>query len=212
MNIDLNEIVCIIDRSGSMASIKQDAIGGFNTFLEAQKALPGAANLTLILFDTAYEVIVDNKNILQVEPLNDKTFVPRGSTALLDAIGRAITSIGERLSNTPEALRPAQVIVAILTDGEENSSLKYTNSRVAKMIKHQQEVYNWQFIFLAANQDAFATGGALNIPAANTANFAATRQGTQTAYETVNNLTASYRTSNSAPATVKTPTRAIGKR
>lgn len=193
MKNNLNEIVCIVDRSGSMSSIASDAIGGFNRFLADQQALPGEARLSLVLFDHEYQLAVDNTPIQSVAPLTDKTFVPRGQTALYDAVGRAITSVGARLARTQEHERPAQVIVAILTDGLENHSKEYDRQRVAEMIKHQQERYTWQFIFLAANMDAFAEASALNIPTMNTANFAATGVGTRRAYETISELTASYR-------------------
>lgn len=198
MNSNLNEIVCIVDRSGSMGSIAKDAIGGFNTFLADQKTLPGEAKLSLVLFDNEYLLPVDNQPIQSVEPLTDRTFVPRGSTALFDAIGRTITTIGERLAKTIEADRPAQVIVAILTDGEENASHEYGRERIAEMIKHQQEAYNWQFIFLAANMDAFAQASALNIPVSNAANFVADAVGTRNAYDTISNLTTSYRVGNNS--------------
>lgn len=193
MKNDLTEIDCILDRSGSMASIAADAIGGFNTFLASQKALPGEARLSLVLFDHEYQLAIDNTPIQSVEPLSNKTFVPRGQTALYDAIGRTITAVGARLARTQEHERPAQVIVAILTDGMENHSKEYSRERVAEMILHQQEAYAWQFIFLAANMDAFAEASALNIPTMNTANFAATGVGTRRAYETISELTASYR-------------------
>ncbi|MFW9872522.1 MAG: hypothetical protein ACFFG0_05415, partial [Candidatus Thorarchaeota archaeon] len=145
------EIVCIIDRSGSMASIAKDAIGGFNTFLEEQKKVKGEATLTFIQFDTDYEIIHENKPLFDVPKLNESTFQPRGATALLDAVGKTIDSVGKRLSNMQENNRPEKVIVAILTDGEENSSKEYTLSKVREMITHQRDKYQWEFIFLAAN-------------------------------------------------------------
>lgn len=165
MNNNLTEIVCVLDRSGSMASLTNDAIGGFNSFLDEQKKLPGDARLSLILFDHEYIVQADNAPIQQVEPLTAQTYVPRGSTALLDAIGRAITNVGERLTKTSERDRPSKVIVVILTDGEENASHEYTKQRIADMIKHQQEQYNWRFVYLGVAVDAFADARAFNIPA-----------------------------------------------
>jgi uncharacterized protein YegL len=105
------EIVCIIDRSGSMESIKTDAIGGFNTFLEAQKKLAGTASISLVLFDNEYETPIQNTDIKSVEPLTEKTFVPRGSTALLDAVGRTVNEVGTRLASIQEQERPEKVIV-----------------------------------------------------------------------------------------------------
>ena len=132
----LTEIISIVDRSGSMQSILDDAIGGFNTFLAAQQRQPGQAKLSLILFDNEYQVVHQAVDIQQVEPLNQDTYVPRGSTALLDAVGKTIDAVGERLAATPESERPSQVIVSILTDGYENASQTYSKPKVAEMIKH----------------------------------------------------------------------------
>ena len=186
MRADLTEIAFVLDRSGSMNPIAADAIGGFNTFLASQQALPGEARLTLVLFDHEYLVVHDNVAIRQVPPLDAKTFVPRGMTALLDAVGRTIDDVGVRLAATPEEQRPAKVIVAILTDGQENASRDYTFSRVAGMIKHQQEKYSWEFLFLAANQDAIAAAGALSIGAKDAIAFQATGQGIRNANAQLN--------------------------
>ena len=192
---DFSEIICIIDRSGSMGSIRNDSIFGFNTFLQEQKKLPGEANLTLILFDDEYLVVHNNVNIQDVPELTEKTYVPRGWTALLDAIGKTIVTVGERLDKTPEENRPEKVIVAILTDGEENDSEEYTSKeKINEMITHQREKYNWQFIFLGANQDAFKTGGSLGINSADTFNFAANSVGTRSAYNNMTKTVSSYRT------------------
>lgn len=186
------EIVCILDRSGSMSSIRSDAIGGFNAFLKDQKSVPGAAKLTLVLFDHEYIVLHDAVKLEDVPELSSSDFVPRGSTAMFDAIGRTIDAIGGRLDKSDT--KPDKVIVAILTDGEENSSQEYTSDRVAKMIKHQQDKYAWEFVFLAANQDAFRAGAALNIKACNTANFVASAAGTADAYSYMSNTTRNMRT------------------
>ena len=185
------EIVCVVDRSGSMASIEQDAIGGFNSFLAAQKAMPGEAKLSLVLFDHEYILEHDGRNLSDVPELNHRVYFPRGTTALYDAVGKAVDSVGARLAMQQD--KPSKVIVVILTDGQENSSHKYTRDQIAGMIKHQQEKYSWEFIFLAANQDAFETGAQLNISTQNTANFAATGAGVRDAYAVASNMTQSYR-------------------
>ncbi len=179
---DLSEIACIIDCSGSMQSIRSDAIGGFNAFLEEQKKHPGSARLTLILFDHEYERVHDAVDIKHVAPLSEATYTPRGTTALLDAIGRTIDDVGKRLAETTEEERPGTVIVAILTDGMENASSDYTRARVAEMIKHQQEKYGWEFVFLAANQDAIQEAQKLSISAKDAMNFAPTGGGVKVAY------------------------------
>jgi hypothetical protein len=188
-----SEIICIIDRSGSMASIADDAIGGFNTFLNQQKKVPGEATLTFIQFDTEYEVVHENKPLEDVLELGNATYQPRGATALLDAVGKTIESTGKRLANMPEENRPDKVIVAILTDGEENSSSEYSLSKIKKMITLQKDVYNWEFIFLAANQDAFDEAAKLGISQNDTFNFAATSVGVRNAYEKMSCTVSEYR-------------------
>lgn len=181
---NLTEIICIVDRSGSMEVIRDHAIGGFNAFLHEQQALPGDASLTLVLFDDQYDVVVDRVDIQQVPPLDQKTFVPRGATALLDAMGRTIDAVGDRLAGTPEPERPGQVIIVTLTDGEENSSRHYSRHDVFDRVAHQRDTYGWEFLFLAANQDAIAAAAALAIDAGHAVNFAANAQGTAIAFAT----------------------------
>lgn len=175
------EIVCVIDRSGSMSSIKDDAIGGFNAFLAAQRALPGTASLSMILFDHEYLSLFQNRDLADVEPLSDQTFVPRGQTALLDAVGRTIDEVGIRLAATPEPERPAKVLVCILTDGEENSSRRFTRPRIKSMIEHQRGKYSWEFAFLAADQDAFAEAESLGVLRSMTRKFDRTPVGARMA-------------------------------
>ena len=177
MKDNLSDIICILDRSGSMESIRSDAIGGFNTFLADQKQQPGEAYFTLVLFNHDYLLVHDHVPIAQAKPLDGRTYQPQGTTALLDAVGRTIDDVGNRLSGTPEPERPSKVIVAILTDGLENASKDYSRDRVAQMIKHQQEKYSWEFIFLAANQDAIATAREISIAAKDAMTFAATPDG-----------------------------------
>ena len=182
MKEGLTEIVSIVDRSGSMESILDDAIGGFNTFLAAQQRQPGEAKLSLILFDHEYQVVHQAVDIQQVEPLNQDTYVPRGSTALLDAVGKTIDAVGERLAATAESERPSQVIVSILTDGYENASQTYSKPKVAEMIKHQTEKYSWAFEFQAANMDAFAAAKELSIAPDRVVQFEATSEGVREAF------------------------------
>ena len=178
MNQYLTEIICILDRSGSMKRVREEAISGINGFLEDQRAVPGNAILTMVRFDTEYEVIHNGTPIHQVPMLDETTYRPRGMTALYDAIGRTIDDVGHRLSKTPENDRPAHVIVAILTDGYENASSDYDAHRVREMIHHQQLKYDWDFIYLGANQNAFAESGKIGIRAQNTRQWESTSQGT----------------------------------
>lgn len=168
MRRDLTDITMVIDRSGSMSSIRTDAEGGINTFIEQQKQGTGEALLTLVQFDTDYEFIHRGVGIGTVSRFE---LIPRGSTALLDAVGRAINETGARLAAMPEVERPGLVAFVIVTDGLENSSREFTRERIRQMIEHQQSVYNWQFTFLAANQDAFAEGDKLGISRSGVGSF-----------------------------------------
>lgn len=168
MRSDLSDITVVVDRSGSMISCKTDAQGGLNHFVEEQKSGPGSAVLTLVQFDTEYEFV---HKAVPIKDVPKYVLHPRGGTALLDAVGRAITEAGERLAAMNEADRPGLVVFVILTDGAENSSREFTPDKIKEMIQHQTDAYKWQFTFLAANQDAFASGGNIGVQTAAIMNF-----------------------------------------
>ncbi|MBX7246551.1 MAG: VWA domain-containing protein [Candidatus Sumerlaeaceae bacterium] len=193
MNHNLTEIVCIVDRSGSMESVRTDAMGGFNAFLASQKSLPSEARLTLVLFDHEYNLVHDGLSLQQVSPLTETTYVPRGRTALFDAIGRTIDDVGRRLAATTEAERAGKIIVAILTDGLENASTKYSQVRVADMISRQRETYAWEFVFLAANQDAILAAEQLSIDAQDAVAFPASPEGVRAAFACIDERVAGSR-------------------
>ena len=193
-NNELTEIVCVIDRSGSMADIKKDAIGGFNTFLAEQKKIPLPAYLTLTLFNHGYEIIHGGRNLQEVQPLTEQSYVPAGTTALLDAVGRTIDDVGKRLASMSEDQRPGKILFVILTDGLENASKDYKKDKIGEMIKHQQEKYGWRFEFLAANMDAFAEASALSIPTSNAINFQARDGELQVVYSNLSTRSTDYRT------------------
>jgi uncharacterized protein YegL len=190
---NLTEIVCVLDRSGSMASIVDDAIGGFNTFLKSQQQIPGEALMSVVLFDHEYQLLYSGKPLADVPYFNRDTFVPRGSTALYDALGKTIHEIGVRLANLPESERPNKVLFVILTDGHENASEQYSSVQIHQMITHQRDVYRWEFIFLAANQDAFAVSESMGISKGNAMNFAATSESTGLMYKRMSKAVAYYR-------------------
>lgn len=169
MKNDLTDITLVVDRSGSMASVREDAEGGINEFIKGQAGEPGQANLTLVHFDTEYEFVHQGEPIGTVPTYR---LEPRGMTALLDAVGRAINETGKRLAAVPETERPGLVAFVVMTDGLENSSREFTKKKVREMIEHQQDRYNWKFTFLGANQDAFAEAGALGIQLEGAAQFA----------------------------------------
>ena len=185
MKQGLTEIVCVLDRSGSMRSIVDDAIGGFNSFLTEQKKVEGEANMTVALFNSRYDLVTDNKDIKEVEDLTSRTYSPSGGTALYDSIGRTILDVGQRLAKTDESERPEKVIVAILTDGDENSSNEHNAEEIKAMIEHQETKYNWQFVFLAANQDAFEAGQQFGMRSHNSISFNATAKGAENAFDNI---------------------------
>lgn len=148
-NKDKTELVLIVDRSGSMMDILEDAQGGINSFIEQQKEGEGEAYLTLCQFDTEYEFVHQGTNVKDV---GKYTLVPRGGTALNDAIGRTINETGERLAKLPEDQRPGMVIVMVVTDGMENSSREFSGSKVKEMIAHQRDKYSWNFNFLGVDE------------------------------------------------------------
>jgi Mg-chelatase subunit ChlD len=177
------DITIVLDRSGSMQTIREDTIGGFNSFLKEQKETDDGDRLTLVQFDNQYEVVHDDIALAEVQPLDDKTFVPRGGTALLDAIGRTINSTGARLSALDEKDRPEKVIFVIITDGAENQSREFSHKQAMEMIGHQTDKYDWQFMFIGANQDAIGVGRALGIAAGSSMSYAASNIGTQNAWK-----------------------------
>lgn len=148
------------DRSGSMTACKTETQQGFNAFIAEQRNVPGKCLVTLSQFDDRYEVVYEAKPVAEVPDLE---LVPRDMTALYDAIGKSINTLGEKLTALPEQERPGLVIVVINTDGHENASHEFTSARVQEMITHQRDTYGWQFVFLGANQDAIASAGALGI-------------------------------------------------
>lgn len=163
------------------SSIADDAIGGFNAFVKAQRREPDPARLSLVLFDDQYEVPFKSVPLAEVPLLTSRTFIPRGSTALLDAIGRSMSKMTRSFAARPAAAKPAKVIIAILTDGQENASREYSQKHIADLITAKREL-GWEFIFLAANQDAIATAREYNIASEDAITFMASPTGTQQAY------------------------------
>lgn len=177
VNPNLTEILVILDRSGSMEPIAESTIGCFNQFVADQAKEPGEARLTLLLFNDGLTTPFVSLPISEVPRLDKQTFHPNGSTALLDAMGQGIDELGSRLAALPEEERPGTVIVATLTDGEENSSSTCSWHDVLQRITHQKETYRWNFLFLGANQDAIATASRVGIDAHNAATWVADAHG-----------------------------------
>lgn len=188
---NVTEIACVIDRSGSMTPIRDDAIGGFNTFLKEQQELPDKANATVCLFDNEYILLHDGTDLTEVKPLTSKTYVPRGTTALYDAIGRTISAIDSRVSKSPDQ----KVVIAILTDGQENASREFNKTKIMDMIK-AREKQGWLILYLSASANAFADASSIGVSSNNTMSFTADSSGMRKAYSSMSFSTASYRSTN----------------
>ena len=161
---DLIFIAVVLDRSGSMESLRDDAVGGFNSFLQEQKDAPGSAMFTLAQFDHEYIVVHDGVPIEDVSPLDRNTFVPRGGTALLDAIGRTVNVMEAKIGKMPDDEKPSRMIVATLSDGQENQSQEFTKSAIEKVIK-ERSGSGWDFVFLSAGLDQFADAAEIGVSA-----------------------------------------------
>ncbi|HKJ87423.1 MAG TPA: vWA domain-containing protein [Gammaproteobacteria bacterium] len=189
------ELICVLDSSGSMARMASDMIGGLNNLLQEQREQPGQLLVSLTTFDTdirhpfsrlPLELVGGLSAHVDGEDPNDgliyHAYIPKGGTALLDALGSTIDRTGDRLSSTPEEQRPDKVIVVVLTDGQENSSREYDLRTVRQKVEHQQEQYDWSFIFLGVGIDAFGEGGNLGISQQYTRGFAHQPEGLRESY------------------------------
>lgn len=188
----------LLDRSGSMSCIKQKVIEKTNDFIKEQKELDGKMTCSAYQFDTEFETLFENIDIQKVPFLTDESYEPRGMTALLDSIAETINRTGDFLREMKKKNRPDKVVVIIQTDGLENSSKEYTCEAIMKMIKHQEDKYNWQFVFLGANQDAIASGGSLGISAVRSVTYAHTNQGYEAVYNMTSQKVTNLRTSGCA--------------
>ncbi|HEY0458392.1 MAG TPA: vWA domain-containing protein [Pyrinomonadaceae bacterium] len=194
------DITIILDRSGSMESVKSDTVGGFNSFLSEQQQVEGAAALSLVQFDDQYEIVYEDRDIQAADRLTEATFQPRGMTALLDAVGRTINSVGGRLAALPETERPDKVLFVIMTDGFENASKEFNAAKISEMINHQRNVYKWEFMFIGANQDAVLSAREIGIPAQAALTYAANSEGTEIAFSLAASKIGNYRKSSNAEA------------
>ncbi len=173
-NPNLTHLYFLLDRSGSMQSIRDDTIGGFNAFIADQRRQPGDCRVTLAQFDDRYEVVYRDLPIADVPGLDLR---PRGRTALLDAIGRLVTEAGAHLASMLEAERPGTVIVGIMTDGYENASQEWTHPAIRALIQHQTSTYSWEFLYIGADQDAIEVGTGLGVPANRSVTYARAASG-----------------------------------
>lgn len=193
-------IAVLLDRSGSMSTIRDDMQGGFDSFIEKQRdsASPGAQiRVTLAQFDTQYETVYSNVPISEVPPLE---LSPRGGTALLDGIGHVTNQIGAELAALDEDRRPSRVLVVVITDGRENMSCEFTKEQIRKLVGEQESKWNWTYVFLGANMDAIAESGGLGIGTnsadgtshSHSLTYSPTRGGTRAAFDALSGATMDY--------------------
>jgi uncharacterized protein YegL len=211
MDNNLTEIVCILDRSGSMSSQlgggnqfsgfdvahQEGAISGYNSFIESQKQEPGDCNLTVILFDDQYEILHDCVNIQNVPMITKEIWKARGYTGLYDAIGKTINVVGDRLAKTDEEKRPSKVIFYIVTDGGENSSTEFSQEKINEMVTHQRDVYSWAFIFASADPTAEKTAKSMGISSNNVMMFSADAASNSKMYMNVSSVMSKTRSMSS---------------
>lgn len=195
MRNDLTELVFLLDRSGSMGGLESDTIGGYNALLEKQKAMPGEAMVTTVLFDDQYELLHDRITLKGISPITGQDYYVRGNTALLDAIGKTIHKIENAHRHTDESQRPGKTLMVITTDGLENASREYTCQKVRQMIEHQKEEFGWEFLFLGANIDAISAAGKFGIAADRAVTYHADSVGTRLNYEAVSDAASCLRAS-----------------
>ena len=195
MKANYTQIAIVLDRSGSMGSVRQATVEAFEGFMENQKKDPNQTDVLFVQFDgeSPHDVVFDG----DAKKFDKLQYSPRGSTPLHDAMGWTITTLGRRLEGLPEAERPDKVLIVIMTDGEENSSLEYNHASVAELVKHQQDNYNWQFLFLGANQDAVLTAKTYNIAIHASSCFDPSSTGMRSAIGAMNATTDMWKYSNS---------------
>lgn len=177
------QIICILDRSGSMSSLVEDTIGGYNTFLTKQKDNSGEAQVTTVLFDNEYELIADAVDLQEISELTNETYYARGTTALLDAIGRTVTTTLGRFEKDNICPEKRRVLVMIMTDGLENASREYSKATVKSLIEETTEKYHWNYIFMGANIDSVAEASSIGIKARHAMNYAPDRRGVHKTFD-----------------------------
>ena len=187
------DITILLDRSGSMSCIAEETIRGFNAFLKEQQKFGNKAYVTLVQFDHEYELLYEGIPLKEAVPLSTINYVPRGTTALLDAMGRSMTETRHRILCMPATERPEKVIFVTITDGRENHSSEYNRRQIFDMISRQRRKLNWEFLFLAANQDAIEEASHLGIPASHAYDFQADAQGTKAMFSMVNERITDFR-------------------
>jgi len=193
MKTNTTELVFILDRSGSMAGMESDTIGGFNSMLKKQQAEPGECRITTVLFDDSYEILHDRIDIKAVSNITSQEYFVRGCTALLDAVGKTIKKISKVQKNTSDDYRAKKVLFVITTDGMENASREYSYDKIKSMVEKQKKKHNWEFIFLGANIDAIDVASRFGIARNRTQNFHNDSEGIALNYDVLSETVACYR-------------------
>ncbi len=194
MKQGLTELVFVLDRSGSMSGLVSDTIGGFNALVEKQKKESGACAVTTVLFDDKYELLHDRVSLSGVLPMTEREYYARGSTALLDAIGRSIDKTSNAQNGTAEEERAEKVLFVIITDGMENASREYSADRIREMISAKKEQHGWEFLFLGANMDAIQVASHFGIAPDRAVTYRADKAGTGLNYEVLSDTVGVVRT------------------
>jgi len=194
-NKNLTELVFILDRSGSMAGLEGDTIGGYNSLLEKQRKEVGEATVTTVLFDDQYEMIHDHAAIGKVKDITNKEYFARGMTGLLDAVGKTINHVSNRHKNALDNEVPGKTMVVIITDGYENASREFALPQVKQMIEKQKAEFGWEFLFLGANIDAVSTAAGFGISADRAVTYEADSEGTRMNFDAVSNVACCMRQS-----------------
>ena len=199
VNPDYTHLAVILDRTGSMESIRDDTIGGFNAFLNEQKQQPGKATLTLVQFDSQdpYEILHQGKTIQEVPELTRETYVPRATTPLLDAIGRGINDLEKSVGEMKEGDRPSKVVFVVITDGQENASREFRRDQILKMINEKEKQSGWQFVFLSGDLEAINDAMDQGFQPAASMAFDKTGVGARNAWASVSQNISNYRASRS---------------
>lgn len=198
MNKNLTELVFILDKSGSMAGLERDTIGGFNSMLDKQKRVAGECRITTVLFDNRYELLHDRIDIKAVSPMTEREYQVGGSTALLDAIGQTIHKLVAVQRNTAEEYRAGNVMFVIITDGDENSSREYSAEKVKAMIEEEKK-YGWEFVFLGANIDAVETAGRFGIDPDRAVDYVPDGAGTELNFQMMSEAVTAFRATQAMP-------------
>ena len=203
MKKDFVELVFILDRSGSMSGLEKETMSGFNRLIEQQKEVKGEAVVSTILFDDRFEVLHNRLNIQNVHQMTPEDYYVRGSTALLDAIGRSITKMRRVHKELAEELKPEKTIFFITTDGMENASKEFDYDKLKEYIDLQKEKYGWEFIFIGANIDAIKTAERFGINQDRAVNYRSDEKGTHLNYKVMNETITKLRASKTIDANWK---------